>query len=155
MATLMTLWKYRWWILTGILLIVIISLSVSVYFKNSEIDSLNEKIGELNKELEVSYAKLKESGLNLDSCNRLLNESKEESEKRIIDAISKKIEAESIGNTYSPELDRCLRQRAECYADLKKLKEDNQCPACNEETDKEMWDESKKVLEIIERTVNK
>lgn len=153
MTWLALIYRFRWFIITGIFILIIAGLSTSIHFKNRKIDSQLEEIGKIKTELNLSYSKIKEVNSKFDSCQRLLNQMDNlESEKRIIEAITEKIKAEQIGSTWSPELDRCVREREEYRIIIQQLKENNKCPENNEDVIEEIWNEAENSFkEIIRR----
>jgi len=151
------LYKNRWYIIAGILLIIIISLSIAIYFKNQKIDEQLEQIGKIKTELNISYEKLKETNSHFDSCKKALLNSKdlEESKKRMIDAITQMQKAKQFGSSWSPELERCIRQREEDRKIIEQLKKENNCPSDDNEVLQDIWKEMRITGEIIQSEQNK
>lgn len=150
------LWKYRWFIITGILLIVIMILSGVVYSKNKNIKGLNQDIGKLTTQLQAETARSHLLDNKLDSClyNSETPEERDERGNRLIEVIKKQITAENIGKGFTPELERCIRERENCLQNLKTLMAEGKCPDVNIDAEKAIYEDAIQIMNHIDKEIN-
>lgn len=157
MATLAFLWKYKWVIIIGVLLIVIFILSGVVYSKNKNISKLNEEIGKLKVEIQIEQERSELLDNKLVSClfNKETPEERDKRSQEIIEAISKKIEAENIGKGFTPELERCIRERENCLHNLEKLMEEGKYPPVDDNVEKTIYDDAIQIMNHIDKEIER